>query len=89
MSGSQFIVLRSKFLLINATPVALGQGHGKVIQYMFPDLYFLCPKYARFSSNSFDVVTKSHCGRGKELKTYSRVPKSKLRTFQGTFQDQT
>ena len=53
MSGSQFIVQTSKFLLINATDVTLGQGHGKVIQYIFPDLYFLCPKYVRVSWNTF------------------------------------
>ena len=33
-------------------------------QYIFPDLYFLCPKYLRFSLNGFDVRSKSHCGCG-------------------------
>ena len=37
----------------NATAVTLGQGHRKVIQYIFPDLYFLCPKYLSFSPNGF------------------------------------
>ena len=31
--------------------MTLGQGHGKVIQYIFPDLYILCLKYLRFGSN--------------------------------------
>ena len=30
--------------------VTLGQGHEKVIQYILPDLYILCPKDLRFSS---------------------------------------
>ena len=51
MNGSYFIVQKSKFLLMNATAVTLSQGHGKVIQYISPDLYILCPKYLRFSSN--------------------------------------
>ena len=51
MSGSHFIVQTSKFLLIDATAVILGLGHGKVIQYILPDLYILCPKYLRCSSN--------------------------------------
>ena len=37
----------SKFLFINVTAVTLGQGHSKVTQYSFPDLYFLCPKFLR------------------------------------------
>ena len=28
----------------------------------FPDLYFLCPKYLRFSSINFDIRSKSHRG---------------------------
>ena len=58
MSGSYFIAQTSKFLLIDATAVTLGQGHGKVIQYISPDPYILCAKYQRFSSNSFDVRGK-------------------------------
>ena len=54
MSGSYFIV-QTKFLLINATAVTLGQGHGKVIQYISLGPYILCPKYLRFSSNNFDM----------------------------------
>ena len=38
-SGSHFIVQTSNFLLINTTAVTLGQGHGKVIQYISPDPY--------------------------------------------------
>ena len=56
----------------------------KVTQYIFPDLYFLCSTYVRFSSNAFDVRSKSQCGdggrecgRGNELKSaiqlYTRV----------------
>ena len=43
LSGSHFIMQQSKFLLINATAVTWGEGHRKVMQYIFPDLYFLCP----------------------------------------------
>ena len=65
----------SKFSLINATAVTLGQGHGKVIQCISPDLYFLCPTYLKCSANSFDVTGKGHGGggdgdgSGNELKT--------------------
>ena len=67
----------SKILLINATAMILGQGNGKVIQYISTDLYFICPKYARHSANSFDLRGKSRCGGsggdgdggGNELKT--------------------
>ena len=52
MSGSLFIMQASKFLLINATAMTLGQGHGKVIQYYSPDLYN--PTYLTFSSKGFD-----------------------------------
>ena len=74
MSGSHFIAQTSKFLLIDATAATLGQGHGKVIQYISPDPYILCAKYERFSSNGFDVRGKSFCGGGRgrggnELKT--------------------
>ena len=61
-SGSYFITQTSKFLLIMATAVTLGEGHGKVIQYISPDLYILCAKYVSLSSNGFDVRGKSCCG---------------------------
>ena len=61
MSGSHFIAQTSKFLLIDATAVTLGQGHGKVNQYIYPDPYILCAKYLKFSSNGFDVRGKSCC----------------------------
>ena len=48
MSGSHFILQTSKFVLIDATAVTLGQGHGKVIQYISPDPYILFAKYLRF-----------------------------------------
>ena len=64
LSGSHFILQTSKFVFINVTAVILGQGHPKVIQYIFPDLYFLCPKYLKSSPNGFDVRSKSHCGGG-------------------------
>ena len=63
MSGSHYIAQTSNFLLIDATAVSLGQGHGNVIQYISPDPYILCAKYLRFSSNGFDVRGKS-CGGG-------------------------
>ena len=78
MSGSHFIAQTSKFLVIDATAMTLGQSHGKVNQYISPDLYILCAKYLRFSSNGFDVRGKSCCGGrggdgrgggGNELKT--------------------
>ena len=74
MIGSHFIMQTSKFLLIDATAMTLGQGHRNVIQYISPDLHIICPKYLRFSSNGFDVRGKSHfsCGGGgggNELKT--------------------
>ena len=59
MRGSHFIVQTSKFLLIDATAMILGQGHRKVIQYISPDPYILCPKYIKFSSNSFQMRGKS------------------------------
>ena len=69
-------------MLIDATAVTLGQGQGKVIQYISPDPYILCAKYLRFSSNSLDVRGKSCCGGGRgggrgggnELKTYKVTP---------------
>ena len=74
MNGSHFIAQTSKFLLIDATAVTLGQAHGKVNQYISPDPYILCAKYVRFSWNDFDVRGKSWCGGGggrggNELKT--------------------
>ena len=65
MSSSYFITQTNKFLLMDATTVTLGQGHGKVIQYISPDPYILCAKYQRFSSNGFDVRGKSFCGGGR------------------------
>ena len=76
MSGTHLIVHTSKFLLIDATAVTLGQGHGEVIQYSSPDPYILCAKYLRLSSNGFDLRGKSCCSGGRggghgwnELKT--------------------
>ena len=65
MSGSYFIAQTSKFFLIDATAVTLGQGQGKVIQYISPVPYILCAKYQRVSWNGFDVRGKSFCGRGR------------------------
>ena len=39
----------------------LGQGHRKVIRYISSDLYFLCSKYLKLSSNGFDMRSKSRC----------------------------
>ena len=63
MGGSHFIMQTSKFLVIDATALTLGQGHGKVIQYISPDPYILCAKYLRFRPNCFDMRGKSCCGR--------------------------
>ena len=65
MSGSHFIAQTSKFLLMDDTAVTLGQGQGKVIQYISPYLYILYAKYQRFSSNVFDVKGKKFCGGGR------------------------
>ena len=76
MSGSYFIVQTNKFSLIDAKALTLGQGHRKVIQYISHDLYILCPRHLRFSSNGIDVRCKSRGGGGRggghggnELKT--------------------
>ena len=49
---SYFVVQTRKYSFINVTVVAtvvtLGQARGKVMQYISPDLYFLCRKYLRF-----------------------------------------
>ena len=42
MNGSHLITQISNFFLIDATAMTLGQGHGKVIQYISPHLYILC-----------------------------------------------
>ena len=41
MGGSHFIMQTSNFFLINTTAVSFSQGHGKVIQYILPDLHIL------------------------------------------------
>ena len=61
MGGSHLI---SNFLLISTTTVTLGQCHGKVNQYIFPDLYFLSPKYVMHIG--FNVRSKSHGSGGTE-----------------------
>ena len=52
------LLCRQANFLIIATAVTSGQGHGKVIQYIFPDQY-LFPKYIRLSTNSFDMSRKN------------------------------
>ena len=73
LSGSYIILQTSEYMFINTTAVTLGQGHRKVMQYIFPDLYFLSPKHLSFSWNGFGVRNKSYCGGGRgsrnELKT--------------------
>ena len=44
---------------IYAPAMTFSQGHGKVIQYIFPDLCILCPKYLRISSKGLDIRGKS------------------------------
>ena len=58
LGGFHFILQTSKFLFIIVTAVTLGQGHQKVIQYIFRDLYFLCLKYLRFSWNGLTWEAK-------------------------------
>ena len=57
------------FLFINATAVTLGQGHRRVTQYIFPDVYFLYPKYQRFAQTVLTweakVIEGSGGGRGR------------------------
>ena len=48
-------------MLIDATAVTLGQGHGKVTQYILPDPYNLCAIYLRFIWNGLDMRGKSCC----------------------------
>ena len=64
ISGPHLIVQTSKFFSINATAMILGQGHEKVTQYISSDPYFLCAKYLRLSTNSFEVRGKRFCGGG-------------------------
>ena len=86
MSGYHFIAQTSKFLLIDATHVTLGKGHRKIIQFISPDIYILCPKYLRFGSNSFDVRDKSRCyNGGNELKTLSHLRLGWLKYLALTF----
>ena len=47
--------------------MTLGQGHGEVIQDIFPDLYLICHKYLRFSSNGFDMRGKSRFSTHDEV----------------------
>ena len=65
ISGSHLIAQTSNFLVIDATAVTLGQGHGKVIPYISPDPYVLCAKYVRFTWKGFDVRGKSCCDGGR------------------------
>ena len=66
MNSSHFIAQKSKFLLIDAIAMTLGEGHGKVNQYISPDPYILCAKYLRFRWNGFNVRGKSCCGSGQD-----------------------
>ena len=52
-SGCRFIMQTSQFSFIRAAAVILDQGQGNVSQYIFPDLYSLCPKYLRSNTNGF------------------------------------
>ena len=76
MSGSHSIMQKSNFLFISATAMTFGQVI--VIHYIFPDKYFLCPKYLRPSLNGLDVGSKSMSSGGRhdsqhenELKAWS------------------
>ena len=71
MTVDHFIVQTNIFLPIDATAVTLGQGQGKVTQYISPDLYVFCPKYLRFGSKGFDMKKKgkNHCSGRNKMKT--------------------
>ena len=48
-----------KQIHVNQCPVvALCQGHGKVIQFIFPDLYIPFLKYIRFRTTALDARSK-------------------------------
>ena len=86
-----FVVIGGVVLTLSCREaVTLGQGHRKAIQYMSPDLYFLCPKYLRSSSNDFDMRSKSRCSGGgcgrNELKTQSHPRLGRLNYMQHTLQ---
>ena len=69
ISGCHFIVQTNFFYIIRTISMTSGQGHGKVSNFIYPDLYFLCPTF----NNGFDEKSKNLCsgsGRNK-LKTLS------------------
>ena len=69
MPGSHFIAQTSKFMLIDATAVTLGQGQGKVIQYISPNPYILCAKYLRSSSWEAKVVASADAAAADAAET--------------------
>ena len=56
MTGLFFIPCQC--MLIYAPAMTFSQGHGKVIQYIFPDLCIFCPKYLRISSKGLDIIKR-------------------------------
>ena len=63
LNGSYFIVQTRKYLFINATAVTLAQDHGKVMQYISPDLLFPILSVSQIFK-VFDVKGKGLCGGG-------------------------
>ena len=68
MSGSDFIAQTSKFLLINATAMTLGQRHGKVPQthiFFVPNIKGLAETVLMWEGNFFAAADAAE----NELKT--------------------
>ena len=71
MTGWVIITLSCR-QVCQSVPV-MAMGHGMVMQYISPDLYFLCLKYLRFSTISFHIRSKSCCGGSNNREhSYSR-----------------
>ena len=78
MGGSHLAMQISNILQVGATAASWGQGYVKVIPYIWPDPYILCPKYQRFISNGFDMSGKSLslCSSGRDGGRGGNEPKT-------------
>ena len=56
--------MQTIFSLIGTEAMTFSQGHGKVIQYIFPDDSILFPTYLKFSKNVFKMRRKGHINSG-------------------------
>ena len=65
MSSSHFIAQTSTFLLIDATAVTLGQGHGEVIQYISQTHIFFVPNIWGLAQTVLTWEAKVFCGGGR------------------------